>query len=913
MEKAHYGRSRGDNDHVEGLLDEDHSELTDEFETYEEGEEPEGHPGKSRWRWMRSSLSLRSRSQSLPYRPLWYTKLKSFLFPSSTSNSDIDSFIPNYRYTPILSGLIIPFAILLEIPGLTEHWYIRTEDNLTVETKPNTLILNVGLGFSMVCAVIANVALVVRFLEIRVRVMTLICVGALTIHDIINITAVTIFGIEHRFDDGYTYGTSFWMTLCSTIASTATNLTLIIDVIRTPDFGNSGEHPINPARYPFFFLTIITIGSGLTRKQRSLLIIVIILLCYIALGALIHCILLSIKFVDALYFTICSIETIGFGDVLPVTTGARVFTCTYATFGIVNLALAVGLARETVIEALEVAYRKRLGDVRERRKRGNWRRRVGVRWREAVEWRLREMEREVWVLDAGDKDLGKRWWTGVVKDLDRFTFMWAREGERELYDGRILYRHPHGMHLNLEALTDAQLEAAALEAGVPLRELLPPEFWKRRREQRRGGGRSDPNWWSIPILQAQRDVDMEEVPLTHARLGRMTAMLGSFALAVGRSGVWARGADAKNDGKVNNLSAKSRPKLPSSRSTPIQARTLRRGMSEDFARYRATTAGRRMRRGRFSGPGSQSLGFCSSFFGWYVGSGVFMATEGWSFGVSMYFCVFVFLCIVPSSTYLFTTGFISFTSIGYGDFSPKTPAGRSVFVVWALFGVATMTILISVVSEAYTLRYKNILKVGVFTRMVEKFQAKEMQVMRARTMAKRREREGERGPWSPLLHPPSTSPSPSTPTHSLPSSSHGAHLASEHPNIPPNSHKSLEHLPSRIIQHCQTFRDHIRFLSHRDDEVLKQENVPEGLKRLLDDIIGTTAIERTNGDGPRSGIRRRRKEEMRDEILQDRDTRQTLFALSIERELRKMIEAAEDAMVAMRYHNEPGEQNTRLS
>lgn len=30
-----------------------------------------------------------------------------------------------------------------------------------------------------------------------------------------------------------------------------------------------------------------------------------------------------------------------------------------------------------------------------------------------------------------------------------------------------------------------------------------------------------------------------------------------------------------------------------------------------------------------------------------------------------------------------------------GDFSPKSPAGRSIFVVWALLGVATMTILIS--------------------------------------------------------------------------------------------------------------------------------------------------------------------------------------------------------------------------
>lgn len=40
-------------------------------------------------------------------------------------------------------------------------------------------------------------------------------------------------------------------------------------------------------------------------------------------------------------------------------------------------------------------------------------------------------------------------------------------------------------------------------------------------------------------------------------------------------------------------------------------------------------------------------------------------------------------------------GFVSFTTIGYGDPAPRTPAGRSVFVVWALLGVATVTVLIS--------------------------------------------------------------------------------------------------------------------------------------------------------------------------------------------------------------------------
>jgi len=40
-------------------------------------------------------------------------------------------------------------------------------------------------------------------------------------------------------------------------------------------------------------------------------------------------------------------------------------------------------------------------------------------------------------------------------------------------------------------------------------------------------------------------------------------------------------------------------------------------------------------------------------------------------------------------------GFVAFTTIGYGDYHPDTPAGRSIFVVWAIMGVGTMTILIS--------------------------------------------------------------------------------------------------------------------------------------------------------------------------------------------------------------------------
>ncbi|KAI5115211.1 hypothetical protein M0805_006772 [Coniferiporia weirii] len=100
------------------------------------------------------------------------------------------------------------------------------------------------------------------------RTSTLIAIVALSIHDIIDIVSVTIFGVIHWFNDGFTYGQSFWFTVCSTVALVVTNATLIVDYVRTPDFARS--------------------SSGLSRRQRSLVIVVMILLVCIAIGSLVN-------------------------------------------------------------------------------------------------------------------------------------------------------------------------------------------------------------------------------------------------------------------------------------------------------------------------------------------------------------------------------------------------------------------------------------------------------------------------------------------------------------------------------------------------------------------------------------------------------------------------------------------------
>ncbi len=88
-----------------------------------------------------------------------------------------------YRTLPIVSGILIPFSIMLSIPSLTGHWYVRTDDDHSLlEVKQNPLLLDVGMGFSMACGVLANTCLVIRFSERRIKLMTILCIIFLSLH-----------------------------------------------------------------------------------------------------------------------------------------------------------------------------------------------------------------------------------------------------------------------------------------------------------------------------------------------------------------------------------------------------------------------------------------------------------------------------------------------------------------------------------------------------------------------------------------------------------------------------------------------------------------------------------------------------------------------------------------------------------
>lgn len=74
---------------------------------------------------------------------------------------------------------------------------------------------------------------------------------------------------------------------------------------------------------------------------------------------------------------------------------------------------------------------------------------------------------------------------------------------------------------------------------------------------------------------------------------------------------------------------------------------------------------------------------------WTGGAAVFWRLEDMTYFEGLYFC------------------FCSLITIGYGDFTPQSNAGRPFFVMWSLIAIPTMTMLISQMSDTVVAGYKH--------------------------------------------------------------------------------------------------------------------------------------------------------------------------------------------------------------
>jgi hypothetical protein len=115
------------------------------------------------------------------------------------------------------------------------------------------------------------------------------------------------------------------------------------------------------------------------------------------------------------------------------------------------------------------------------------------------------------------------------------------------------YGHP-GTHLNIEAMSSAQLEAAAIEAGVPLEAFYDfrQQHNRLRRSQSAESDDASPSrahqffWRPLSAFH-------EPVSPIQAELNRMSGMLTRFALATTKVGMEPRRADGYHQHESHNV------------------------------------------------------------------------------------------------------------------------------------------------------------------------------------------------------------------------------------------------------------------------------------------------------------------------------------------------------------------------
>lgn len=167
--------------------------------------------------------------------------------------------------------------------------------------------------------------------------------------------------------------------------------------------------------------------------------------------------------------------------------------------------------------------------IQEKRRAHRRRRRAEKRWRHSIIWRLQQRQAPVWVPD--DTSDHKSLWSKLKRCFWNVHWGILSTARRTTRNN---HRHRHGMKLNLWALPRCQLEAAALEAGVPLDTLLPADFYETYDQDacHHAFGIEHhplPSWFATHSVYHRDDRAPE--PPTHRRLAAMLTKF-SFCLRV---------------------------------------------------------------------------------------------------------------------------------------------------------------------------------------------------------------------------------------------------------------------------------------------------------------------------------------------------------------------------------------------
>ncbi|KAJ5558353.1 Ion transport 2 [Penicillium sp. DV-2018c] len=233
---------------------------------------------------------------------------------------------------PLIAAATGPLANVMSIVALVDRWrdtiISRTEGpagNLVQEGNPDPQWVTALNAVSLACGIVGNAFLLFNFTHF-VRYII-----ALPVTIILWFMATGILGglllatniYVPPTGENQLYSEAYWSAVIAAILYFILSFVLMINM-----FGYF------LGKYPQHF--------SLTDEQRTLILQMIALVCWLLIGAVIFQHAIEISFADALYFSDVTVLTMGFGDILPTSNVARGVLMPYAIIGFTILALVVG-------------------------------------------------------------------------------------------------------------------------------------------------------------------------------------------------------------------------------------------------------------------------------------------------------------------------------------------------------------------------------------------------------------------------------------------------------------------------------------------------------------------------------------------------------------------------------------------
>ncbi|QBM90120.1 potassium channel subfamily K [Metschnikowia aff. pulcherrima] len=283
-----------------------------------------------------SSKNTENRSTSADHRKLHFILQHSLAVPMVTvANLHVqpgDRYFSIWlfisAYFPVIAACVAPLGNLISFVCLLEHWQM---DPVTLKTVPDyrpAFALNIA---SFVLGIVGNISLLMNFSgRMHYLLAQGVSITCFVLAQIFLLTAVLV--TSHRIRRSpLDASEGFWLAVFTIGIYAMCSSVLIINVI---------GYKFNKYRARF----------NLDKKQRLLMSHTISFSIWQAVGTVCMANLIpGIAYGTSLYYCTVLMLTIGLGDIVPLTPGAKVFALFFSLVGVLIMGLIISVLRQVIL------------------------------------------------------------------------------------------------------------------------------------------------------------------------------------------------------------------------------------------------------------------------------------------------------------------------------------------------------------------------------------------------------------------------------------------------------------------------------------------------------------------------------------------------------------------------------------